>query len=100
MGLAPLGTNYRAIMWELPGSDQAEYVLILPFTPKNKQVLIGWIVGLSDGDNYGRFIAYSYSKEARTPGPQQVETKIDQDSFLSEQFTLWDQQGSEVRVQS
>jgi hypothetical protein len=84
------------VMWELPGSDKAEFVLILPFTPKNKQVLIGWIAGLSDGENYGRFIAYSFPKEARMLGPQQVETKIDQDSFLSGQLTLWDQQGSEV----
>jgi uncharacterized membrane protein (UPF0182 family) len=84
------------VMWELPGSDKAEFVLILPFTPKNRQVLIGWIAALSDGDNYGRFIAYKFPKEKRVLGPQQVETKIDQDSFLSGQLTLWNQQGSEV----
>ena len=84
------------VMWELPGSDKAEFVLILPFTPKNRQVLIGWIAALSDGDNYGRFIAYKFPKERRVLGPQQVETKIDQDSFLSGQLTLWNQQGSEV----
>lgn len=69
---------------------------MLPFTPKNRQVLIGWIAALSDGDNYGRFIAYKFPKERRALGPQQVETKIDQDAFLSGQLTLWDQQGSEV----
>lgn len=84
------------VMWEQPGSDRAEFVLMLPFTPKNRQVLIGWIAALSDGDNYGRFIAYKFPKEKRILGPQQVETKIDQDSFLSGQLTLWDQQGSEV----
>ncbi|MGK0259483.1 MAG: uncharacterized membrane protein (UPF0182 family) [Candidatus Azotimanducaceae bacterium] len=84
------------VMWEQPGSDQAEFVLILPFTPKNRQVLIGWIAAMSDGDNYGRFIAYTFPKEKRVLGPQQVETKIDQDSFLSGQLTLWNQQGSEV----
>ncbi len=84
------------VMWELPGSDKAEFGLILPFTPKNRQVLIGWIAGLSDGDNYGRFLAYKFPKEKRVLGPQQVETKIDQDSFLFGQLTLWDQQGSEV----
>tara|TARA_B110000211_G_C13851185_1_gene452272 strand:+ start:62 stop:772 length:711 start_codon:yes stop_codon:yes gene_type:complete len=84
------------VMWELPGSDKAEFVLILPFTPKNKQVLIGWIAGLSDGDNYGRFLAYNFPKETRMLGPQQVETKIDQDAFLSGQLTLWSQQGSDV----
>ena len=84
------------VMWELPGSDRAEFVVILPFTPKNKQVLIGWIAGLSDGDNYGRLLAYNFPKDKRMLGPQQVETKIDQDPFLSGQLTLWDQQGSEV----
>jgi uncharacterized membrane protein (UPF0182 family) len=84
------------IMWEQPGSDQMEFVLMLPFTPKNRQVLIGWIAGLCDGDNYGRFLAYKFPKEKRVLGTQQVETKIDQDSFLSGQLTLWDQRGSKV----
>ena len=84
------------VMWEFPGADEAEFVLMLPFTPKNRQVLIGWIAGLSDGDNYGRFLAYQFPKERRILGPQQVETKIDQDSYLSGQLTLWDQRGSNV----
>lgn len=84
------------VMWELPGSDKPEFVLIQPFTPKNRQVLIGWIAGLSDGANYGRFLAYKFPKEKRILGPQQVETKIDQDAFLSGQLTLWDQRGSNV----
>jgi uncharacterized membrane protein (UPF0182 family) len=84
------------VMWELPGSDEAELVLMMPFTPKERQVLIGWIAGLCDGDNYGRFLAYQFPKERRVLGPQQVETKIDQDSYLSGQLTLWDQRGSHV----
>jgi uncharacterized membrane protein (UPF0182 family) len=84
------------IMWQPPGSDRAEFVLMLPFTPKNRQVMIGWIAGLSDADHYGRFLAYQFPKEKRVLGPQQVETKIDQDSFLSGQLTLWDQRGSKV----
>lgn len=84
------------VMWKPPGSEQAEFVLMLPFTPKNRQVLIGWIAGLCDGENYGRFLAYKFPKEKRVLGPQQVETKIDQDRFLSGQLTLWDQRGSNV----
>jgi uncharacterized membrane protein (UPF0182 family) len=90
----PLDPYY--VMWQLPGSASAEFVLILPFTPKNRQVMIGWIAGLCDGDNYGRFLAYKFPKERRVLGPQQVETKIDQDRFLSGQLTLWDQRGSAV----
>lgn len=84
------------VMWELPGSDEPQFVLILPFTPKNRQVLIGWIAGMCDPGNYGRFLAYKFPKEKRMLGPQQVETKIDQDRFLSGQLTLWDQRGSSV----
>jgi uncharacterized membrane protein (UPF0182 family) len=69
---------------------------MLPFTPKNRQVSIGWIAGMSDGENYGRLLAYKFPKEKRVLGPQQVETKIDQDRFLSGQLTLWDQRGSRV----
>ncbi len=84
------------IMWERPQSDESEFTLMLPFTPKNRQVLIGWIAGLSDGKDYGRFMAYKFPKEKRILGPQQVETKIDQDAELSSQLTLWDQRGSNV----
>jgi uncharacterized membrane protein (UPF0182 family) len=88
--------NPYYIMWQLPGSKKAEFVLILPFTPKNRQVSIGWVAGMCDGDNYGRFIAYKFPKDKSVLGPQQVETKIDQDSYLSGQLSLWDQRGSNV----
>ncbi len=88
--------NPYYIMWQLPKTKKSEFVLILPFTPKNRQVSIGWIAGMCDGDNYGRFIAYKFPKEKSVLGPQQVETKIDQDSYLSGQLSLWDQRGSNV----
>ncbi len=84
------------IMWNPSESDSLEFILMLPFTPKNRQVMIGWIAGMCDGENYGRFLAYKFPKEKRVLGPQQVETKIDQDPELSGQLTLWDQRGSQV----
>ncbi len=84
------------IIWQLPGSDKPQFSLILPFTPKNRQVLIGWIAGMCDPDNYGKLITYKFPKGKMITGPQQVETKIDQDSYLSGQLTLWDQRGSNV----
>lgn len=84
------------VMWELPDSDNQEFILMQPFTPKNRQVAIGWIAGMCDPENYGRFLAYKFPKEKRVLGPQQVETKIDQDRHLSGQLTLWDQRGSNV----
>lgn len=84
------------VMWEQPDTDKQEFILMLPFTPKNRQVLIGWIAGMCDGDDYGRFLAYKFPKDKRVLGTQQMETKIDQDSFLAGQLTLWDQRGSSV----
>lgn len=77
-------------MWEPPGSDEMEFILMLPFTSKNKQVMIGWIAGICDNEDYGRFLAYKFPKEKRILGTQQIKTKIDQDSYLSGQLTLWD----------
>jgi uncharacterized protein len=84
------------IMWQSPNIKKEQFVLMCPFTPKNRQVLIGWIAGMCDADNYGQFVAYQFSKDKMVLGPQQVESKIDQDSFLSGQLTLWDQHGSKV----
>ena len=84
------------IIWQLPDSDTPQFSLILPFTPKNRQVLIGWIAGMCDPENYGKLITYQFPKGKMITGPQQVETKIDQDSYLSSQLTLWDQRGSNV----
>jgi hypothetical protein len=84
------------IMWTPPDADEPEFVAMLPFTPKGRQVLIGWMAGLSDGDNYGRLITYKFPKDKRILGPQQVDTKIDQHPALKAQLTLWDQRGSRV----
>jgi hypothetical protein len=89
------------VMWKPPegtaaGVDDVEFTTILPFTPKNKQLVIGWLAGLSDGANYGRLLAYKFPKDGSVLGPQQVEAKIDQDRVLSERLTLWDQRGSSV----
>ena len=84
------------VMWRPPGSEDAEFTIIQPFTPKNRQVLIGWVAGLADGENYGRLIAYRFPKDQWVLGTQQVDTKIDQDRFLAAQLALWDQRGSRV----
>lgn len=92
--LQPVAPYY--ILWEPPESEEVNFVLMLPFTPKNRQVLIGWMAGLCDPPNYGKLVAYKFPKERRVLGPQQVETKIDQDRHLASQLTLWDQRGSRV----
>ena len=74
-----------------------EFVEILPFTPANRNNLIGWIAGRSDGDHYGTSVVYDFPKNKLVDGPLQIEARIDQNAQLSGQLTLWNQQGSHVR---
>jgi uncharacterized protein len=85
------------VLMQLPGEPQSmEFVLILPFTPVNRNNLIGWIAGRSDGENYGKLLAYNFPKSHLIDGPLQIDARIDQNAQLSGQFTLWNQQGSRV----
>ena len=74
-----------------------EFVEILPFTPANRNNLIGWIAGRSDGAHYGTAVVYDFPKTKLVDGPLQIEARIDQNAQLSGQLTLWNQQGSHVR---
>ena len=86
--------NY--VLMNLPGESGMEFVNILPFTPSNRNNLIGWIAGRSDGANYGTAVAYTFPKTRLVDGPSQIEARIDQNAQISGQLTLWNQQGSHV----
>lgn len=92
--VAPMQPNF--VLMKLPGGTAEEFVEILPFTPANRNNLIGWIAGRSDGDAYGTAVVYDFPKTRLIDGPQQIEARIDQNAQLSGQLTLWNQQGSHV----
>ncbi|MFN7917703.1 MAG: UPF0182 family protein [Vicinamibacterales bacterium] len=85
------------VLMKLPGEDALEFIEILPFTPANRNNLIGWIAGRSDGEHYGTAIVYDFPKTKLVDGPLQIEARIDQNAQLSGQLSLWNQQGSHVR---
>jgi uncharacterized membrane protein (UPF0182 family) len=85
------------VLMKLPDETGLEFVEILPFTPLNRNNLIGWIAGRSDGAHYGTAVVYDFPKTRLVDGPQQIESRIDQNAQLSGQLTLWNQQGSHVR---
>jgi uncharacterized membrane protein (UPF0182 family) len=85
------------VLMKLPGETGEEFVEILPFTPANRNNLIGWIAGRSDGAHYGTSVVYNFPKTKLVDGPLQIEARIDQNAQLSGQLTLWNQQGSHVR---
>ncbi len=85
------------VLMNLPEETGLEFVEILPFTPSNRNNMIGWIAGRSDGAHYGTAVVYDFPKTRLVDGPQQIEARIDQNAQLSGQLTLWNQQGSHVR---
>jgi len=91
----PMDPNF--VLMKLPGESSIEFIEILPFTPSNRNNLIGWIAGRSDGTHYGTSVVYDFPKTRLVDGPLQVEARIDQNAQLSGQLTLWNQQGSHVR---
>lgn len=94
---APQAMEPNFVLMKLPGESDAEFVEILPFTPSNRNNLIGWIAGRSDGANYGTSVVYDFPKTRLIDGPLQIEARIDQNAQLSGQLSLWNQQGSHVR---
>lgn len=85
------------LLMKLPGEEAStEFVIILPFTPANRNNMIGWMAGRCDGENYGKLIVYNFPESRLIEGPVQIEARIDQNAQLSAQFSLWNQQGSRV----
>ena len=85
---------YYVIM-KLPGETKEEFVLLLPYTPNERQNLIGWLAARSDGENYGSLIAFNFPKDRQIDGPAQIEARIDNDQEISAWFTLRCTAGSE-----
>ncbi len=81
---------------QLPEETSTEFALILPFTPSNKGNMIAWLAGRSDAPHYGELALFSFPKERLIYGPQQIESRFDQDPDISRQLSLWNQGGSRV----
>ncbi|MBU0964060.1 UPF0182 family protein, partial [Patescibacteria group bacterium] len=86
----------RHMIMKLPEEEQEEFILMLPYTPRNKDNLAAWMVARSDGDHYGELVVYSFPKQKLIFGPKQIVNRINQDADISGQISLWDQRGSEV----
>jgi uncharacterized membrane protein (UPF0182 family) len=80
----------------LPGESDAEFIQMLPFTPRRKDNLAAWLVARSDAAHYGEVRVFEFPKQKVVFGPRQVVARINQDQMISPQITLWNQQGSQV----
>lgn len=86
---------YYTIM-RLPGEQREEFILMLPMVPNNRDNMIAWLAARCDGEHYGKVIEFAFSKEKLIYGPAQIEARIDQDTTISQQLSLWNQTGSRV----
>ncbi|MDP3964630.1 MAG: UPF0182 family protein, partial [bacterium] len=86
----------RHMIMRLPEEESEEFILMLPFTPREKDNLSAWMVARNDGDSYGELVVYRFPKQTLVFGPTQIINRINQDPEISRQFSLWDQRGSEV----
>ncbi|MEP7177002.1 MAG: UPF0182 family protein, partial [Gemmatimonadales bacterium] len=86
----------RHIVMRLPDEAKAEFIYMVPFTPRGKDNLAAWMVARNDGDAYGKLRVYQLSRQTLVYGPQQIENRINQNTEISRQVSLWDQRGSQV----
>jgi uncharacterized membrane protein (UPF0182 family) len=86
----------RHIVMRLPDESQAEFIYMVPFTPRGKDNLAAWMVARNDGAAYGKLRVYRLSRQSLVYGPTQIENRINQDTEISRQVSLWDQRGSKV----
>jgi uncharacterized protein len=84
------------VITQLPNAEKPEFLLMLPLSVAGKNQMAGWLAGLSDGENYGKMVAFRFPKGTFIDGPAQVESRINSDSRFSGDLTLWDQHGSQV----
>src|SRR5262249_21180286 len=86
---------YFTVM-RLPGEAKEEFILLLPFSPSGRDNMIALMAARADAPNYGRLIAYTLPKQKLVYGPRNIDARINQDPVISQQISLWNQQGSRV----
>ncbi|MEH2054308.1 UPF0182 family protein [Nostoc sp.] len=89
-----LTTSLPTVPFVGESSRREEFILLLPYTPKQRTNLIAWLAARSDGKNYGRLVLYVFPKERLVYGTEQIEARINQDPVISQQISLWNRQGS------
>ena len=84
------------IIMRLPGELQAEFFVMLPMVPSRRDNMIAWLAARCDPSDYGKLIVYEFPKDKLVYGPFQIEARINQNTDISQQLSLWNQLGSRV----
>lgn len=86
----------RHIVMKLPGESEEEFIFMVPFTPRGKENLAAWMVARNDGESYGQLVVYKFPRQNLVFGPTQIMNRMNQNTDISRQLSLWDQRGSDV----
>jgi uncharacterized membrane protein (UPF0182 family) len=84
------------IIMRLPEEKRAEFFLMLPMVPSQRENMIAWLAARCDPPDYGKLIVYEFPKDKLVYGPFQIEARINQNTEISQQISLWNQLGSRV----
>jgi uncharacterized membrane protein (UPF0182 family) len=92
----PAAVEPYYVIMKLPDGEREEFILMQPMTPANRGNMVAWLAARSDAPHYGELVEYQFPKERLIYGPQQIEARIDQDTKISQELSLWNQMGSKV----
>ena len=95
-GTANVPMDPYYVVMKLPGEKHEEFVLMLPFTPKGRQLLNGWVAARMDPGHYGELVGFQFPRQKQIDGPENIAGRIEQNEVISRQFTLWEGAGSAV----
>ena len=84
------------LLTRLPGERDEQFVLVMPFTPNNKQNMVAYMAARSDPAGYGKITLFSLPRARTVFGPTQIHAQILADPEVSKELTLFNQQGSIV----
>ncbi len=71
------------VQMRLPNEKKDEFLLILPFTPRGKVNMSGWLAAHCDPGSYGKLVLYRYPEGMNMPGPAQMESVFNQDEVIA-----------------
>ena len=84
------------VLVKLPGEEGERFVLLMPFTPSNRNNMVSYMTGLSDPGEFGQLRAFEFPSGVNIDGPVQVFSRVNADPNFSRDRTLLSQGGSAV----
>lgn len=82
----------------LPGQKEEEFLQIIPFTPRSKPNMSGWLAAKCDPKEYGRLLLYRYTRGTLINGPAQMEAIFNQDRVVADINRQFNNEQSQILV--